>query len=93
MFGLFRVRSKGAHGRERRREARVPVRVAATIVLSSNRSVPCQTVDVSTSGARLDLPRDRILPSEFEVVIPARKIRRRAKLVWRAEDTLGIQFV
>ncbi|NNM72761.1 PilZ domain-containing protein [Enterovirga aerilata] len=93
MFGLFRAKSHRDSGRERRQAERVPVRVPATIVISKDKSLPCRTMNVSTSGAKLDLPRDRMLPSEFEVVIPARKLRRRAKLVWRNEDSLGVQFI
>lgn len=78
---------------ERRRAERVPVRLPATIVLSKHKSLPCRTVNVSASGAKLEVPRDRMLPSEFEVLVPARKLRRRARLVWRSEDTLGVQFV
>ncbi|MBM0207123.1 PilZ domain-containing protein [Micromonospora sp. STR1s_5] len=47
------------------------MQVPATIVVSRQKSLPCQTVNISTSGAKLDLPRDRMLPSEFEVVIPS----------------------
>ena len=93
MFGLFRAKIQEPSARERRRAERVPVRVPAAIVLSNQKSVSCHTVNVSMSGAKLDLPRDRMLPSEFDVVIPARNIRRRARLVWRSEDTLGVHFV
>jgi hypothetical protein len=93
MFGLFRAKSHDAAERERRRAHRLPMQVPATIVVSRQKSLPCQTVNISTSGAKLDLPRDRMLPSEFEVVIPSRQLRRRARLVWRSEDTLGIQFL
>ena len=78
---------------ERRRAERVPVRLPATIVLSKDKSLPCHTINVSASGAKLEVPRDRMLPSEFEVLVPARKLRRRARLVWRSEDTLGVQFL
>ena len=93
MFGLFAVKAQEPSSRERRRAERVPVQVPAAIVLSDKRSLACHTVNVSMSGAKLDLPRDRMLPSEFELVIPARNLRRRARLVWRREDTLGVHFV
>ncbi|MDB5557217.1 MAG: hypothetical protein JWQ36_151 [Enterovirga sp.] len=93
MFGLFKRKSKEEERRERRRAERVPVRVPATIVLSDHKTLPCHTVNVSTSGAKLDLPRDRMLPPEFEVLVPAHNLRRRARVVWRSEDTLGVQFL
>jgi hypothetical protein len=93
MFGLFRAKSQKGSWAERRRAERLPVAVPASIILSKQKSLPCQTVNISTSGAKLDLPRDRMLPSEFEVVIPSRQIRRRARLVWRSDDMLGVQFL
>jgi hypothetical protein len=92
MFGFFQAKSQQSAA-DRRRAERLPIRVPATIVLSKQKSLPCETVNVSISGAKLDLPRDRMLPHEFEVVIPARQLRRRARLVWRSADTLGVEFV
>ena len=92
MFGLFQAKPQQSAA-DRRRAERLPIRVPATIVLSKQKSLPCETVNVSISGAKLDLPRDRMLPNEFEVVIPARQLRRRARLVWRSADTLGVEFV
>ena len=90
MFGLFSAKPRSP---ERRRAERMPVCVPATIVLSRQKSLSCQTIDISASGAKLDLPRDRMLPSEFDLDIPARKLRRRARLVWRNEEMLGVQFL
>ena len=93
MFGLFKTKSQEATYRDRRRAERVPMRVPATIVLSNQKSLPCHTINVSMSGAKLDIPRDRMLPPEFDLVIPARNLRRRAKLVWRSDDSVGVQFL
>ena len=90
MFGLFSAKPRSP---ERRRAERMPVCVPATIVLSRQKSLSCQTIDISASGAKLDLPRDRMLPSEFDLEIPARNLRRRARLVWRNEEMLGVQFL
>jgi hypothetical protein len=92
MFGLFQAKSQPSAA-DRRRAERLPMRVPASIVISKQKSLSCETVNISISGARLDLPRDRMLPNEFEVVIPARQLRRRARLVWRSADTLGVEFV
>ena len=93
MFGIFRLKNRDARWREKRRAQRMPVRAPAEIVVSARNKLRCMTVNVSDGGAKLELPRDRMLPSEFEVVIPAREIRRRARVVWRSSDELGVQFV
>lgn len=67
------------------------IRAAAEIRLD-RKVLSCHTLNVSSGGAKLELSRSTILPSEFEVAIPSRKIRRRARLVWRCDDTVGVQF-
>jgi hypothetical protein len=94
MFGLFRRKTLSEREwRERRQAERLPVRIAAEIRLPSRRTLDCQTVNLSTHGAKLELPRSTILPATFEVRIPERRINRQAKLVWRGEDSIGVQFV
>lgn len=93
MLSLFGLKPSPKTEADRRRAVREPVRLAATIILSRSRSVPCETLDLSSGGARIDLPRDRILPQEFDLLVPARKLRRRAKLVWRNDQALGVEFL
>ena len=79
--------------RERRRDDRKPLRTSAEIILPTTRTHRCVTVNVSPGGAQLEIPRSTLLPGEFLISIPARRIRQRARLVWRGEDAVGIQFV
>jgi hypothetical protein len=78
---------------ERRESERAAVLTPAIIVLSPEKKIMCQALDMSAGGARLKLPTQPILPETFEVAVPAYHLRTRARLVWRLENAIGIQFV
>jgi hypothetical protein len=91
---MLRVfKSKPAPEYERRGHRRDPVVVPALIVFPNGRRIDCLTVNLSRSGAKLDLPGPHLLPEAFELVIPERHIRRNAHLVWRERDTIGVTFL
>ena len=55
----------------------------------------CHLCDVSASGARLSMaPRVlATLPEEFILVLAKRaKVHRRCRIVWRAQDEVGVRF-
>jgi hypothetical protein len=79
--------------RERRQSERAAVLTPAIIVLSPEKKIMCQALDMSAGGARLKLPTQPILPETFEVAVPAYHLRTRARLVWRLENSIGIKFV
>ncbi len=78
---------------DRRRSRREPVQVPASLSFSNRRRTDCSTLDLSESGARLLIPRTMLLPGEFELSVPARKLKRLARLVWRRDDETGVMFV
>ena len=78
---------------ERRGYRRDPIVAPARIVLANGRYYDCTTENLSLSGARLTLPGVNLLPKEFEVVVPERHISRQARLVWRDQDSIGVQFL
>jgi hypothetical protein len=78
---------------DRRGYRRDPIVASARIVLSNGRGYDCVTENLSLSGAKLTLPGVNLLPKEFEVVVPERHIRRRARLVWRDQVSLGVEFI
>ena len=49
--------------------------------------------DVSEDGARIALSDTIALPEVVELDIPQRKLRRRARVVWRRHDEAGLCFV
>ncbi len=79
---------------EGRRSARVRTFLEARVSYSDGAiSTPCTVNQLSDIGARLSVPSTVTLPATFEIAIPQRGIARRAKLVWRRDDLVGIDFL
>jgi len=56
-------------------------------------SCACSISDVSETGARIVLERDIELPSYFILLLtPRGDARRRCRVVWRTELTVGVEF-
>lgn len=53
----------------------------------------CTVNQLSEFGARLTLASTVALPDLFDIAIPQREISGRAKLVWRDNDQVGIDFL
>jgi hypothetical protein len=47
----------------------------------------------SRAGANLVLPGNEPLPQEFELHVPTKQSHFRVSLVWRNEDTCGVEFL
>lgn len=56
-------------------------------------STSCTVLQLSETGARLNLPAAFSLPETFAIAIPQRNIDCRARLVWREGDKVGIEFL
>ena len=79
---------------ERRRAVRNRLVRAAEILLPDEASsVACVLVDVSTTGARLRLPVDLVLPRQFDLNVPGLGLRSRCVVRWRREMEAGVEFV
>lgn len=54
---------------------------------------PCTIVDMSESGAQLDVPGDGEVPYEFSLLIGGNShVRRHCRVVWRSGTRMGVQF-
>lgn len=80
---------------ERRRSRRRSVVQFARIAHSDgSMSDPCMILDVSATGARLQLNGTTEIPDEFTLVLSRNGgVRRRCQIVWRDEFMLGVRFV
>jgi hypothetical protein len=78
---------------ERRREERVSVghRRLQLDPCDGRRPVDCLIWDMSLSGARLTLAQNIPLPPEVAVVIG--NVTHRARVVWRKDPQIGIEFL
>ena len=58
---------------------------------SGNSSEDCFVRNLSSDGAQIVLPHPNA-PDAFELFIPARDLRRRARAVWRNACHIGVRF-
>jgi PilZ domain-containing protein len=80
--------------RERRKNFRVEWHSAATICDLERRSEqPCTLSDFSNGGAKISGIAAHEIPDEFMLNMGRGLGRaRRCRVVWRADDTVGVQF-
>ena len=87
--------SSHPHGptrRDRRKNFRLGWHVPATIYDAGRHlERPCILVDLSNRGAKLAGVRAYTIPDEFRLRTPFGD-RRSCRVVWRTEDTLGVEF-
>ncbi len=57
----------------------------------SGRTVPCVILDVTGAGARIELPTQRLMPAEFDLVAEA-AMSFRSRVVWADGLVMGIAF-
>ena len=78
--------------RERRKHFRLGWHLPATIYDAGRHlERPCTLVDFSNGGAKLAGIRAYTIPDEFRLRTPLGD-RRSCRVIWRTEDTLGVEF-
>jgi hypothetical protein len=77
---------------ERRVARREPAVLPAALLFRNGRSTDCTVLNLSATGAKLSLRKDFLLPSDFRLSIPGRRLLRHARLVWRRDGEAGVAF-
>lgn len=82
-------------GSENRRAARRQVRNGARLVSANGAALAdCLMLDLSATGARLEVQAPDALPDSFTMLLShTGSLKRQCAVVWRAENTVGVQFV
>jgi hypothetical protein len=60
---------------------------------NGNSRTECTVRDLSDGGARIEAPASVTVPEFFELFIPLKGLRHRARMMWRAGNELGIAFI
>jgi uncharacterized protein YceH (UPF0502 family) len=87
--------SSVAHRRasENRSHSRVRALMAGRIVFNKGRSsVDCVVRNITDAGAKLSVSAAANVPDQFELVLPHKRATRRARLIWRRLDEIGVAF-
>lgn len=79
---------------DHRSTVRVRSFLRAEIIHShGNSRTECTVRDLSDGGARVEAPASVTIPEYFELFIPMRNITRKARMMWRAGNEIGVSFV
>ena len=80
-------RTPVARGEERRETDWI-----ALIHLPDTAEIPCELLNVSSSGARIGIPRRYPLPARFVFQVIEQDLACLARLVWRRADAAGVRI-
>jgi PilZ domain-containing protein len=58
---------------------------------NGNSSEDCLVRDLSESGAQIEMPLPRA-PDDFDLLLPTRGLRKRARIAWRNGVRIGLEF-
>ena len=77
----------------RRHERKRLVQAAQLSVAGGSRRIHCIIRDISEGGARLRIPLGFETSSDIDLYIPDTAFERRARIVWREQHSIGIEFL
>ena len=79
---------------EARRSERVRSLLRARILFNNGAStIDCTIKNISIHGAKIEIAHSLSVPSEFDLEVPQRGRTYRAKMMWRAAASIGVEFV
>ena len=79
---------------EARRSERVRSFLRARILFNNSAStIDCTIKNISAHGAKIEIVHSLSVPSEFDLEVPQRGRTYRARMMWRAADSIGVEFV
>ncbi len=79
---------------EARRSERVRSLLRARILFNNGAStIDCTIKNISAQGAKIEIVHSLSVPSEFDLEVPQRGRTYRAKMMWRAADSIGVEFI
>lgn len=55
-------------------------------------TLDCLVRDISATGSRLEVSNAVLLPDVFDLYVPQKETTYRARITWRAEGEIGVEF-
>ncbi len=81
------------HHNDKRKSRRKPIGYCAWIHLDAPKRRDCVLVDISESGARLDVDAPNEVPDRFVLLLSKNGYPRRlCRTVWRTSNQVGVKF-
>jgi hypothetical protein len=89
---LSSVEPTAQSGRERRAPRERAFLAANISYNNGSLTLSCTVMQISATGAKINVPAQTNLPEVFQISIPQKSVERRARLIWRRGDTAAIAF-
>jgi hypothetical protein len=81
-------------GQARRRRARREFHYPGILVAADNKRWATTIIDISETGAQLQLGNNVDAPGELVLLIGGKNaVRRECQIVWRSQNRLGVKFI
>ncbi|WFU79114.1 PilZ domain-containing protein [Bradyrhizobium sp. CIAT3101] len=77
---------------ERRRQQRADIDEIGYIS-GDGSSLQCRVLNISASGAAIELPEKRFIESRFKLMLGSDRVIRECRLIWSSENRIGVEFV
>ena len=78
---------------EGRRSERVRSFLRARILFNGGSStIDCMIKNISSHGAKIEISSTLSVPAEFDLEVPQRGKTYRARMMWRAAQSIGVEF-
>lgn len=78
---------------EGRRSERVRSFLRARILFNGGSStIDCMVKNISVHGAKIEISSTLSVPAEFDLEVPQRGKTYRARMMWRAPQSIGVEF-
>jgi hypothetical protein len=91
--GEFLLSRTAAMPPDNRVQIRRPLHIRAKVVADNAPQRDCVVVDMSATGAKLQIAAPQEAPQEFTVVFTPRGVPyRRCRVVWRSDTQMGVVF-
>src|SRR5437588_12288505 len=75
----------------RRRRMKLDARIHNS---GGSTTFPCVMLDMSSTGARIQLNMPTEIPNEFTLLLSQNgEVRRRCRIVWQSGDVVGVRFI
>jgi hypothetical protein len=79
---------------EKRKATRRHLERSCWMQIAPNQVVASSIINISHTGAKLNLPEDIELPKRFDLLLTRDgSVARKVELAWRTETTVGLKFV
>ncbi len=78
---------------DRRAPRRKALLSALAVSRDGSRTVECAIREISASGAKLQVPKDQVIPAHFYLLVGTKDLMHEAAVIWVGAKEIGLKFL